>query len=167
MFKSELGNHTAMILKVFDVAHGSANLIISPTGKTELVDLGSRSDFSPLDHIYSNYVPNGGRIDRLVLTHHHGDHLDDVFNLTTQRMPGVVLRRHLTGQYEEACRNSNAGDGQKKAKHFDTLFASYDSPASSAVTSSEAWGISRTTWFSGRNVSGSHDIYLQCDGQLL
>jgi glyoxylase-like metal-dependent hydrolase (beta-lactamase superfamily II) len=67
-----------VIYKVFDVVHGSANFLISPTGKTELCDLGARADWSPLDHICRYYIPYGQRLDRLVLTHHHGDHITDV-----------------------------------------------------------------------------------------
>jgi beta-lactamase superfamily II metal-dependent hydrolase len=135
-----------MILKVFDVAQGSSNFIISPTGKTELVDLGARSDWSPLNHIYTNYIKGSNRIDRLVQTHHHGDHLDDVYNLTQSRMPKCVLRRLLNGRYEEACKESNSSEGQKKAEHFDRLFSSYTGDVSPSNTSSSVWGIERQSW---------------------
>ncbi|MCG3126044.1 MAG: hypothetical protein CHACPFDD_00872 [Phycisphaerae bacterium] len=135
-----------MVVKVFDVAHGSASFLISPTGKFELVDLGARADWSPLDHIYRNYIPCGGRLDRIVLTHHHGDHLDDVYKLTTDRMPRVVLRRSLVGRYEQACRESNSTEGQQKARHFDQLFAGYTGSVSDVDMGSLAWGIGNHNW---------------------
>ncbi len=135
-----------MIYKVFDVAHGSANFLISPTGKTELCDLGARSDWSPLDHIYRYYIPYGQRLDRIVLTHHHGDHVTDVYNLTPNRMPWMVLRRHLIGRYEEACRNSNSTEGQRNARYFDNLFSGYTGTVASGTHGGNTWGIEMPCW---------------------
>ena len=135
-----------MIYKVFDVAHGSSNFLISPTGKTELCDLGARADWSPLDHIYRHYIPYGHRLDRIVLTHHHGDHVTDVWNLTPDRMPGMVLRRHLMGRYEEACRNSNSTDGQRNARRFDSLFSGYTGTVAPGAFGGNSWGIEMPCW---------------------
>lgn len=149
-----------MIFKVFDVDHGAANFLISPTGMTELVDLGAKSDWSPLDHIYTHYIPAGRRLDRIVLTHHHGDHLDDVFKLSQERMPSVVLRRSLTGRYEEACRASNSEWGQYRAKYFDLLFAGYTHTVAEAETATNPWGIVKHTWSltdTAANLAGGND----------
>lgn len=133
-----------MIVKIFDVAHGSSSFVISPTGMTELVDLGARGDWSPLDHIYRYYIPAGQRLARLTQTHHHGDHLDDVYNLTPQRMPSQVVRRLLDGRYLQACQSSNSPTGQQKALHFDRLFRSYTEGASPNTAGASAWGIEIT-----------------------
>lgn len=133
-----------MVLKVFDVAHGSANFLISPTGRTELVDLGARADWSPLLHIHSSYIAHGTQLGRLVLTHHHGDHLDDVYNLP-DRMPSLVVRRGLSGSYAQACRESNSTGGQQKAEYFDSLFGTY-LYENSAIQTVEAWGIAISGW---------------------
>lgn len=155
-----------MIYKVFDVAHGSAHFLISPTGKTELCDLGAQSDWSPLDHIYRYYIPYGQRLDRLVLTHHHGDHVTDVYNLTPNRMPGMVLRRHLTGRYEEASRNSNSTEGQRKAKHFDSLFSGYTGTVAPGAIGGNSWGIEMPCWFLSEStadrVGGSDGGMVNC-----
>jgi competence protein ComEC len=108
--------------------------------------LGARSDWSPLDHIYTKYIPRGRRLDRIVLTHHHGDHLDDVYNLTTDRMPAVVLRRHLAGRYEEACEGSNSDGGQRKARHFDRLFSGYTGSVATGTVGGNSWGIDMDSW---------------------
>jgi beta-lactamase superfamily II metal-dependent hydrolase len=135
-----------VIFKVFDVAHGSANFLISPTGMTELIDLGARSDWSPLDHIYGKYISRGGRLDRIVLTHHHGDHVDDVYKLSANRMPAVVLRRLLSGRYEQACRGSNSEGGQDKARYFDQLFSGYTQTVAASPATGNPWGIEKYTW---------------------
>ena len=127
-----------MILKVFDVAAGSCNFIQTGTGKTELIDFGANSDWSPVNHIYSNYIR--GQLDRLVLTHHHGDHLRDWDNFGNRR-PSMVVRRKLTGRYLTACRNSNSDSGQRLAEAFASVFDSWDRTPSNEEVSDEAWGV--------------------------
>lgn len=131
-----------MLYKVFDVSHGASYFMKSPTGKTELCDLGRQRDWSPLIHVYNNYILQGNKLDRLVLTHHHGDHVEDIDSLTSERKPKIVLRRNLTGRYKQACENSNSDTGQKNAKKFDDKFSTY----TSSESISEKWGISWKHW---------------------
>ena len=71
---------------VWDVQHGNATYIKTPGGKHIVQDLGigsygeGRSEFSPLLHL-----KNGGvnRLDGVIITHPHRDHLDDIFNFDT------------------------------------------------------------------------------------
>ena len=58
----------------------------------------------------------------------------------------MVLRRLLQGRYEEACRESNSTEGQKKAKYFDQLFSGYTGSVSDADMGSIAWGIDNRAW---------------------
>ena len=129
-----------MILKVFDVSQGSCNFIISPNGKTEVVDFGTETNWSPINHIFSQYIGDGGVLDRLVLTHHHGDHMSDWASLK-HRSVNLVLRRHLVGRYEEACQSSNMPDGQRIAKDFDSHFSTYNSDPSPIEISPDSWGV--------------------------
>lgn len=135
-----------MILKVFDVSHGSCNLLVSPTGKTELIDFGSDREWSPIQHVFRRYVPQGGRIDRLVLTHHHGDHMNEWEILKNKTKPVVVLRRRLKGSYLEACQESNSVEGQALAEDFDLFFADWNLTADPSKVSDDAWGMSISTW---------------------
>lgn len=129
-----------MILKVFDVDQGSCNFIKTSTGKTELVDFGGKLNWSPVEHVFANYVQRGGKLDRLVLTHHHGDHMKDVDAVDAGRID-MVLRRPLEGDYLAACRRSNTDAGQQLAERFQRKFASYTEAAPDWKVSDQAWGI--------------------------
>jgi len=73
-----------MLTVVFwDVQHGSAAYIRTPTGRHIVIDLGVGSygggpDFSPL--LYLQHEWGVERLDGVVLTHPHRDHLDDICN---------------------------------------------------------------------------------------
>jgi len=129
-----------LILKIFDVAKGSCNFLISPTGKTELVDFGSGNNWSPVNHIFQNYIPKNGKLNRLVLTHHHGDHLSDWENLKNRNI-GLVVRRIMEGEYLKACKESNFPEGQKLAKAIDDHFSSWAGTPDDSEISAEAWGV--------------------------
>lgn len=129
-----------LFLKIFDVAKGSCNFIISPTGKTELVDFGSGSNWSPVKHIFQNYISKNDKLNRLVLTHHHGDHLSDWDNLKNRQI-GLVLRRKMEGAYLTACKDSNYPEGQKLAKAFDDHFSTWNIDPDQSEISVEAWGV--------------------------
>ena len=75
-----------MISFVFwDVQHGSACYINTPNNKHFVIDLGtgsygnSNNEFSPIKHLKYNW--NIDRLDSIIITHPHRDHLDDIFNL--------------------------------------------------------------------------------------
>ena len=129
-----------MILKVFDVDQGSCNFIKTSTGKSELVDFGGKLNWSPVEHVFANYVQRGGKLDRLVLTHHHGDHMKDVDAVDAGHID-MVLRRPLEGDYLAACRRSNTDAGQQLAERFQRKFASYTEAAPDWKVSDQAWGI--------------------------
>ena len=67
----------------WDVQHGSAAYIRTPNDKHIVIDLGTGSyegstPFSPL--LYLKHKHNVQRLDTVVITHPHRDHLDDIFN---------------------------------------------------------------------------------------
>lgn len=83
----------------WDVQHGSAAYIRTPK-KNIVVDLGSgsygtqKAEFSPLLHL--KYKWNVDRLDGVIITHPHRDHLDDIVNFGTLS-PRVLARpKHLT-----------------------------------------------------------------------
>lgn len=129
-----------MILTVFDVEQGSCSFVTTTTGKTELVDIGGKFNWSPVAHVYNNYVGWNGQLDRLVLTHHHGDHLKDLGGFGGRR-PKMVVRRKLNGEYLSACRASNSPAGQELAEEFARIYDWWDGTANPAEVSAEAWGV--------------------------
>lgn len=62
---------------VHDVGHGQAVHAFTPNGQVVVVDLGSSAAFSPLKWLRSHT----STIDSLVITHPHGDHIDEILSL--------------------------------------------------------------------------------------
>src|SRR6266536_6280222 len=85
----------------WDVQHGSAAYINTPANEHLVIDLGVGSyqqanlQFSPLLHLKHHYgVP---RLDGVVITHPHRDHLDDIGNFYMLGTPRVLVRpNHLS-----------------------------------------------------------------------
>ena len=80
----------------WDVQHGSAAYIRTPNGKHIVIDLGTGSyggstPFSPL--LYLKDKHNVQRLDTVVITHPHRDHLDDIVNFDILSPKGFVAPR--------------------------------------------------------------------------
>ena len=87
---------------IWDVQHGSAAYIETPASKHIVQDLGTgsykagRMTFSPLRHLRSQYGVS--QLDEVIITHPHGDHLDDITNFSLLN-PRILSRpRHLTDE---------------------------------------------------------------------
>ena len=65
---------------VHDVGHGQAVHAFMPTGDVVVIDLGRSAAFSPLEWLKEQR----STIDSLVITHPHGDHIDEILALRTQ-----------------------------------------------------------------------------------
>ena len=67
----------------WDVQHGHATTVTSPNSRVFVVDLGqgsygSGSTFSPLAFLYNRGIR---RLDHLIISHPHLDHIDDILNV--------------------------------------------------------------------------------------
>lgn len=87
-------------LVIWDVQHGNALYIKTPNGRHIVIDLGVGSykrhgeGFSPLMHLRVKYKIE--RIDYLLVTHPHKDHIDDMLNFKNLK-PKVFKRPyHIT-----------------------------------------------------------------------
>jgi competence protein ComEC len=85
----------------WDVQHGNATYIKTPSKKHIALDLGTGSygsgnDFSPLLLLKNKW--NIQRLDEVIITHPHTDHIADILNLKEkEREPRVLWRpKHLT-----------------------------------------------------------------------
>ena len=77
----------------YDVEHGSCCHIITPNNTHILVDVGSKTNSSIVEHINRKYFSNrGGKIDELIITHPHEDHIYDLPNLNSILAPRVLHR---------------------------------------------------------------------------
>lgn len=82
-----------LIIKVYDVEHGSCSHIITPKGKHILIDVGSRGDKSIVKYIKNTYFSySNSRIDQLYITHPHEDHIYDLPTLYNILKPRVLQR---------------------------------------------------------------------------
>jgi len=84
----------SLTVKFYDVEHGSCTHIITPNGKHFLVDIGSKTTKSICQHLKTKYFRYQDRIDYLIITHPHLDHISDLENLYTYNITPRVLRRN-------------------------------------------------------------------------
>ncbi|MBU0607831.1 MAG: MBL fold metallo-hydrolase [Armatimonadetes bacterium] len=129
---------------VWDVSHGLAVYVNAPNGKHIVIDLGTGSHtsgkpFSPLLHLKSGRGGEVKKLDYLVVTHPHADHLDDILNLDSAMEPKVFCRPNLAkGPILEGLDKDRK---QKVGKYFE-IDARYTSPipAASALSDPANWG---------------------------
>jgi len=83
-----------LLIKIYDVEHGSCSHIITPNNKHILIDVGSKGNKSIVWHIREKYFQGYGnpRIDKLFITHPHEDHIYDLPNLYDYLKPRVINR---------------------------------------------------------------------------
>ena len=139
-------------LIVWNVQHGSAAYIGTPNGKHIAVDLGAGTDengrnFSPL-----SYLRNDCRISRLdvvVITHPHLDHIEDILNFDKLN-PGTLIRpKHLT-EAEIWAGNTNASPATKriveKYIEINRRYATPESASTNPFSSENNGGVSFKTF---------------------
>lgn len=66
----------SLAINIYNVGHGLAIHMLTPNGKTIVLDLGCSEDFSPLLLLQNRTT----QIDSLIITHPHGDHIEDIKN---------------------------------------------------------------------------------------
>lgn len=81
-----------LTVKFYDVGHGSCTHIITPNGRHYLVDVGSKPDKSVCKHIREKHL-GVGKIDYLVITHPHLDHICDLRSMRPLDLGPAVLQR--------------------------------------------------------------------------
>lgn len=98
--------HTLKLI-IFDVEHGFCGYILTPNGYSLMVDCGARPDFSPVDYLLSNssiYFPRlfqNKQLTKLIVTHPHGDHIQDIQNLHEKLSPAFLYRTELSSYMKE------------------------------------------------------------------
>lgn len=103
----------------WDVQHGHATYIRTPNDRHIVIDLGTgdysgRDEaFSPLTHLRTRY--NVSRLDYVVITHPHRDHIDDILNF--DMMSPKVLHRPKSIPNSKLMENVRQQDYAKFAKY--------------------------------------------------
>ena len=85
---------------IWDVQYGNTILIKSSNKKIIIQDMGigdyleNLNNFSPLQHIHKKYQIN--KIDHLILTHPHLDHIEDNSNLDLFEVNSISYPKSIT-----------------------------------------------------------------------
>lgn len=129
-----------LTVMIWDVDHGSAAYIKTPNGKHIAIDLGvgdmsSGREFSPLRHLKTNYGVNN--LDKLVVTHPHRDHLDDVGNVSLVSPNLLRADWHIPDEYVNKGNKPNDKDILGKYK---TLLDLYRPSPTNGSPASVDWG---------------------------
>ena len=78
----------------WNVQHGSAALVQTPNGQQIAIDLGAGEGFSPLR--YMKFQMGVNRLDEVIVTHPHMDHIEDVLNFDLLDPRALLRPSHLT-----------------------------------------------------------------------
>ena len=125
---------------IWDVNHGSAVYINTPTGKHIVIDLGvgdmsSGEEFSPLRHLRNNYGVTS--LDKLVITHPHRDHLDDIANVSLVSPKLLRVERSIKEEYINKGNKPNDKDILGK---YRALLEEYKPSAGGTLRPAIDWG---------------------------
>jgi beta-lactamase superfamily II metal-dependent hydrolase len=108
---------------IFNVEHGFSAFIKSPNDFGLLIDCGRKQNFSPIKWLRSNYnygnkniqYFEGRRIAKLIITHLHADHLNDIGHLEETEKPKHLLRDKKTLKYVDKKIEAKPKDESTKA----------------------------------------------------
>lgn len=107
----------------YDVEHGSCTHIITPNHKHILIDVGSKTDKSIVDYICAKYFyGQNGRIDELIITHPHEDHIYDLPNLYNRLRPKILHRAPAAFDIEPASRTQLHINIAEKANNMNAIY---------------------------------------------
>ena len=118
----------ALEFTFWDVQHGNATHIKTPNGRNIIVDLGDGEDpfgitrFSPLAKLSDDRFTG---IDKLIITHPHRDHLDDIDNLDGFDVSTLLRPKWLT---EADIRGGNKSQDADKVSKYLAFSARFNQP---------------------------------------
>lgn len=119
-----------LVIKIWDVQHGSAAYVGLPDGKHMVIDLGTGDvsgdtslpyqTFSPLSYLAQNYGIR--QLEHVIITHPHKDHIDDIGNFDRLRPLMLTAPRMIP---EEAIRKGNRQGNSPKIDTYMELLNRY------------------------------------------
>lgn len=121
----------ALKVIIFDVERGLCVFVRTPTGYGIMIDCGRSKDFSPAEWISSNEAPtlspwNGKRLYKLIVTHPHDDHVEDIESVR-KLLPPATLQRHTEYDWS-AVLNPPDHDPSSNAKAYYEWQKGYNAP---------------------------------------
>lgn len=144
-------------LLVHNVGHGQSVHGFAPNGCSIVVDLGCSRDFSPLSWLQKSR----SQIDLLIVTHPHGDHVDEILLLDrlTLRPRQLIRPRHLTAQEVEAANQSSYRNHVLRYLALSTEYSGAIPEEARVGNPAATGGLSISTFFSpecGRSNINNH-----------
>lgn len=94
---------SGMRVFIFNVYHGFCALVVTPTGYGVMVDCGRSKNFSPVRYIVDNVdlvAWQGRGLSKLIISHPHDDHIEDISNLEAMLKP-CLLQRETDYDWDE------------------------------------------------------------------
>src|SRR5687768_16307732 len=76
----------------WDVQHGVSLFVSTPNNRTIMIDAGASDLFSPVDWLKRRYRLE--RLDGLIISHAHADHLREVGRIHSELRPRVLWRNN-------------------------------------------------------------------------
>lgn len=119
-----------MRMIVWDVKRGNAISLHLPNGKTVMIDCGNSEECSPVKILSRDFKIK--KIDWLVITHPHTDHMADLAEIQKLGMNPTVLTR-VTGISETAIKSDNKDQAAVTTyisldKHYNSSLGANDDP---------------------------------------
>ncbi|RKY98804.1 MAG: hypothetical protein DRQ10_07040 [Candidatus Hydrothermota bacterium] len=119
-----------LIMIVWDVQHGNAIYMRTPNGINIMFDIGTGSygegeEFSPLR--YLKIKNTNFKLDYLVISHPHADHISDIKNMVDLELKPKVLSRPK-GLSEEFIKDSNRKEDSELVELYLDLDRKYTAP---------------------------------------
>ncbi len=130
----------------FNVGHGSCTHIITPNNQHFLVDVGSDEQESVVNYInhYYGLERNGQKIDYLIITHPHKDHILDLPTLLNSSLGPRVLRREREAFPIQAQREEDRElfrIANEMNNNYSSPVADIESPTSPSYNGGVSFGI--------------------------
>lgn len=117
---------------LFNVQHGFCAFLRSPTGLTLMIDCGKTEDFSPVEHVLKHELSgtvkhNRYSLTKLIITHPHDDHIEDIARLTSKLEPASIQRQQYNWDAIKAPGTSD--DEYENLDHYKEWQKKYSQPA--------------------------------------
>ena len=109
---------------MWDVQHGVSLFVSTPNDRTIILDAGASESFSPVDWLKGRYQLQ--RLDGLIISHAHADHVREAGRIHSELKPRVLLRNKAV---PTNVLYPNGPPTTDPLKSFDTLDRAYSVPA--------------------------------------
>jgi beta-lactamase superfamily II metal-dependent hydrolase len=108
---------------IHNVGHGQSIHSFTPAGEVVVIDLGCSDTFSPLEWLKNQTET----IDSLIITHPHGDHIDEILKLDSMEFRVRQLWRPKWLPKEDVYNQNQASYTEKLDRYFE-MSDSYNQP---------------------------------------